>query len=308
MNYNSAITLLVIFTLIFSASCKKDPLIIPINPLNTFEKNGSIKHMAVSDEQVVFTNSQQELVVIDRKLKQKKFYHKFNSHIQEIFKIQNIGNGQILIGDNKSGLYYYRNDSVFFVVSGHILRDFDYQRQTCWREVMDFKLNDLNDSVKFWPTLQFRQQLGSSNTRMMAFNDTIWVGIRTGLCSMDFNNPKPQWAVHDYSLAHETIQLKVDANDQIWWLTKKYLSIRKNGNWKEIPLPNAITPSDIVVINDTAFISSDYGVFRYFENQIEPVKEINDNLPHQYVTCLTIESNHTLWLGTGAGICTYRLE
>lgn len=288
-----------------TTSCKKDPLIVPYNPLATIVKEGRIKHIAVSDKQIVFSNSEPELIVIDRRTNSKKHYHKFNSHVQEIFKIQNSGNGKILIGDNKSGLYYYQNDTAKFIVTGHEFRDFDYQRQTCWRGAWEFQLIDQLDSPKVWSTQEFRGSAGSGKTQMMAFNNTVWIGLRVGLCRMEVNNPVFKWVKQDYSLAYETVQLKLDSLDQIWWLTKNYLSIYKGGKWEEHNLPDNITPSDLVVLSNMAFISSDNGVYRFENNQFEPISEINENLPHQYVTCLTIEGDHTLWLGTGKGIYTF---
>lgn len=308
MNRLSYITCLLLTLSLLQVSCKKDVLIIPFNPLTSIIDHSGIRDLAVNQNQIVYSNFKSELIVMDRNLNETKYYHKFNSHVLEVFKIQKNGTGKIHIGDRKSGIYYYENDTAKFTVTGSNLRDFDYQRQVCFRNSESIFLVDKTGTTKQWPSLQFRQKQGGAKTQMFAMDDTVWIGASSGLYSMDVNEPTPRSISNDYQGGNLVVQLKIDSNDNIWFLTNTALSYRIKGKWAVTKLPPSITPTDLVVHNDTVYISSDYGIYRFIENRFELLKEVNDNLRHQYVTCLELEGNHTLWIGTGAGIYTYPLR
>lgn len=308
MKLQSTITIWIVLALLTTSSCKKDPLIEPINPLTTIVSSGNIHKLGISDMQLVYSSSPEALVVMDRRDGSEKHYHKFNSQVFDIFKIQAQPTGRVCIGDSRGGLYYYANDIVQFIIKDEGLVGFDYQRQHCNQVATRIRFNNQKGIEQQISTLNF--SFGTNaQTAMVAFNDTVWVGTKQqGLFFISVNDPTPRSISKEFQGNYENVQLVVDSNDNLWSLTTKYLNIRKNGNWTIRRLPSAMLATDMVVIDDAAYIASDRGLFKYSNDQFVELTQVNVNLRHKFVTCLAKEENHTLWLGTGAGIYSYPLK
>ena len=67
MKLQSTITIWIVLALLTTSSCKKDPLIEPINPLTTIVSSGNIHKLGISDMQLVYSSSPEALVVMDRR-------------------------------------------------------------------------------------------------------------------------------------------------------------------------------------------------------------------------------------------------